>query len=225
MTLHNATHRAQTNAARHNGTAHNATAHNGTAHNGMHEGAQNGMHNGTSERTADGGSCTFTLIDTPIGPLTLAGGDAGLRMVWFGPRTPGWAAETTGALHPVLEAATRQLQEYFASGRTAFDLPLDVRGPDFQRRAWLALASIPYGRTVSYGEQARRIGCPGAARAVGAANARNPLPVILPCHRVIGANGALTGFGGGLGTKRWLLEHEMLVSSRDRATGEAGALF
>jgi methylated-DNA-[protein]-cysteine S-methyltransferase len=182
-------------------------------------------HNGTGQRTADGSAATFTRIETPIGTLTLAGGDAGLRMVWFGAQNPHWATESTGPLHPVLAEAVRQLEEYFAGRRTAFDLPLDVRGPDFQRQAWLALASIPYGRTVSYSEQARRIGAPGAARAVGAANGRNPLPVILPCHRVIGANGALTGFGGGLGAKRWLLEHEMLVSSRDRATPEAGALF
>ena len=180
------------------------------------------IHNGTSQRAAGNDGAAFTRIETPIGTLTLAGGDTGLRMVWFGAHTPSWAREPA---HPVLEAATAQLEEYFAGTRTAFDLPLDVRGPYFQRRAWLALASIPYGSTVSYGEQARRIGYPGAARAVGAANARNPLPVILPCHRVIGANGSLTGFGGGLDTKRWLLEHEMLVSSRNRAAPDAAALF
>lgn len=183
------------------------------------------MNNGTSQRDAGNDGAMFTRIGTPIGTLTLAGGDTGLRMVWFGAHAPTWAREAADALHPVLEAAAAQLEEYFAGTRTAFDLPLDVRGPYFQRRAWLALASIPYGSTVSYGEQARRIGYPGAARAVGAANARNPLPVILPCHRVIGANGSLTGFGGGLGTKRWLLEHEMLVSSRDRTAPDAGALF
>ena len=183
------------------------------------------MNNGTSHRGADRDGAVFTRIETPIGTLTLAAGDTGLRMVWFGAQTPPWASRAAGTHHPVLNAAAAQLGEYFGGTRTVFDLPLDVRGPYFQRKAWLALSTIPYGSTVSYGEQARRIGYPGAARAVGAANARNPLPVILPCHRVIGANGSLTGFGGGLGTKRWLLEHEMLVSSRDHTAPDPGALF
>src|SRR5204862_4267975 len=110
---------------------------------------------------------------------------------------------------PLLDEACRQLDEYFAGERLEFDLPLDLRGTDFQRRCWLALATIPYGQTVSYGEQARRLGLgPASARAVGAANGQNPLPVVLPCHRVIGADGSLTGFGGGLHLKRYLLEHE-----------------
>jgi methylated-DNA-[protein]-cysteine S-methyltransferase len=109
----------------------------------------------------------------------------------------------------VLDDAERQLCEYFAGDRTAFDLPLDLHGSDFQRRCWHALATIPYGQTVSYGEQARRLGLgPAAARAVGAANGQNPLPLVLPCHRVIGADGSLTGFGGGLHVKRYLLELE-----------------
>ena len=107
-----------------------------------------------------------------------------------------------------MRAAATQLDEYFAGTRRAFDLPLDLRGTLFQNRTWSALAELPYGTTVSYGEQARRLGVPRAARAVGAANGSNPLPIVLPCHRVIGANGALTGYGGGLDVKRWLLAHE-----------------
>jgi methylated-DNA-[protein]-cysteine S-methyltransferase len=109
----------------------------------------------------------------------------------------------------VLDEAAHQLDAYFEGGLVTFDLPLELDGSEFQRRCWLALASIPYGQTVSYGEQARRLGLgPDAARAVGAANGRNPLPIVLPCHRVIGADGSLTGFGGGLHVKRYLLEHE-----------------
>jgi methylated-DNA-[protein]-cysteine S-methyltransferase len=108
----------------------------------------------------------------------------------------------------VLAAAARQLEEYFAGERTAFELPLDLEGTRFQRAAWLALAEIPYGETVSYGEQARRLGRPHAVRAVGAANGRNPVPIVLPCHRVVGSDGSLTGFGGGLDVKRALLDHE-----------------
>lgn len=107
----------------------------------------------------------------------------------------------------LLESAT-QLEEYFAGTRRVFELPLDLRGTPFQIRTWSALAEIPYGTTVSYGEQARRLDVPRAARAVGAANGSNPLPIVLPCHRVIGADGSLTGYGGGLDMKRWLLAHE-----------------
>ena len=109
----------------------------------------------------------------------------------------------------MLDEAARQLDAYFAGDLVEFDLPLELQGTEFHRRCWLALASIPYGQTVSYGEQARRLGLGSdAARAVGAANGRNPLPLVLPCHRVIGADGSLTGFGGGLDVKRFLLEHE-----------------
>jgi methylated-DNA-[protein]-cysteine S-methyltransferase len=100
------------------------------------------------------------------------------------------------------------LEEYFARARTTFDLPLDPSGTAFQRRVWDALRAIPYGATTSYGELARRLGDPRATRAVGTANGQNPIPIIVPCHRVIGAHGELTGFGGGLDRKRWLLEHE-----------------
>ena len=146
-------------------------------------------------------------IDTPVGPLALVGGDAGLRAVLFAAEpVPEQAVEGP---HPVLDAAARQLGEWFAGERTAFDLPLDVgAATGFQRRCWLALADIPYGTTRSYGEQARALGVPRAARAVGAANGRNPLPIVVPCHRLVGADGALTGFSGGLAVKRALLDHE-----------------
>jgi methylated-DNA-[protein]-cysteine S-methyltransferase len=109
----------------------------------------------------------------------------------------------------VLDDAAAQLEAYFAGDLIVFDLPLDLGGTEFQRRCWLALATIPYGQTVSYGEQARRLELgPDSARAVGAANGQNPLPLVLPCHRVIGSDGSLTGFGGGLELKRFLLEHE-----------------
>ena len=145
-----------------------------------------------------------TVFDSPIGPLGLVASDAGLREVRF--RARGARLEESS---PVLAEAERQLAAYFDGELVSFDLPLELSGTDFQRRCWLALASIPYGQTVSYGEQARRLGLgPDAARAVGAANGQNPLPIVLPCHRVIGADGSLTGFGGGLHVKRFLLEHE-----------------
>jgi methylated-DNA-[protein]-cysteine S-methyltransferase len=144
------------------------------------------------------------VIHTPVGPLGLIASDTGLRAVLFdchGIRPEGRS--------PVLGEAVRQLDAYFSGDLITFDLPLELHGTEFLRRCWLALASIPYGQTVSYGEQARRLGLGSdAARAVGAANGRNPLPIVLPCHRVIGADGSLTGFGGGLHTKRFLLEHE-----------------
>jgi methylated-DNA-[protein]-cysteine S-methyltransferase len=145
-----------------------------------------------------------TSVATPIGTLGLVGSEAGLRRVL-------WSADGLELDEgcAVLDEAANQLTAYFAGELTAFDLPYDLQGTEFQRRCWLALATIPYGQTVSYGEQARRLGLgPDTARAVGAANGRNPLPVVLPCHRVVGADGSLTGFGGGLQLKRFLLEHE-----------------
>jgi methylated-DNA-[protein]-cysteine S-methyltransferase len=145
-----------------------------------------------------------TVVDSPVGPLGLVASDEGLRAVLFG--SHGIRAERRS---PILAEAAAQLDAYFEGGLATFDLPLELHGTEFQRRCWLALASIPYGQTVSYGEQARRLGLGSeAARAVGAANGQNPLPIVLPCHRVIGADGSLTGFGGGLETKRFLLEHE-----------------
>ncbi len=145
-------------------------------------------------------------VDTPIGRLTLIASEGGLREIRF-PIEVATDAPEDGD-DGVLEAARRQLGEYFDGSRRDFALPLDLHGTDFQLAAWRALLQIPYGTTVSYGEQARRLGDVGKARAVGHANGRNPLPIVVPCHRVIGANGSLTGFGGGLDTKRWLLAHE-----------------
>ena len=121
------------------------------------------------------------------------------------------AEEATPLGHAVLERAAGQLQEYFAGERRDFDVPLRPHGTTFQLAAWTALSTIPYGETVSYGEQASRLGDRRLARAVGAANGRNPLPIIVPCHRVVGANGHLTGFGGGIECKAWLLDHERSV--------------
>jgi len=145
-----------------------------------------------------------TIVDSPIGPLGLIASDGGLQTVVFDGRKIRPAGKSA-----LLAEAARQLDAYFDGDLVVFDLPLELHGTEFQRRCWLALASIPYGRTVSYGEQARRLGLGiDAARAVGAANGQNPLPIVLPCHRVIGADGSLTGFGGGLHLKRFLLEHE-----------------
>ncbi len=145
-----------------------------------------------------------TVVDSPIGELGLIASDSGLRAVLF----DGRRIRAEGRSR-VLTEATRQLNAYFEGELESFDLPLELHGSEFQRHCWLALASIPYGQTVSYGEQARRLGLGAdSARAVGAANGANPVPIVLPCHRVIGADGSLTGFGGGLDLKRFLLEHE-----------------
>jgi methylated-DNA-[protein]-cysteine S-methyltransferase len=145
-----------------------------------------------------------SVVDSPIGPLGLVASDDALSAVLF----DGRRVRPEGR-SPVLTEAAHQLDAYFDGDLVTFDLPLELHGTEFQRRCWLALATIPYGQTVSYGEQARRLGLGSdAARAVGAANGRNPLPIVLPCHRVLGADGSLTGFGGGLPVKRFLLEHE-----------------
>ncbi len=149
-------------------------------------------------------------VDSPIGTLTVVGSNDGVRTIlWPDEALPdGLELSATSDPTGVLADAARQLAEYFDGERTEFDLPLDLVGTEFQVAAWQALATIPFGETVSYGEQARRLGRPNAFRAVGAANGQNPVPIVLPCHRVVGADGSLTGFGGGLDTKRWLLDHE-----------------
>jgi len=152
-----------------------------------------------------------TRFPSPIGDLVITASDSGLTGVWFPGKGPVAAArpdDERGPASELLARASEQLAEYFAGTRTTFDLPLDAGGTAFERRVWDALRTIPYGTTLSYSELARRLGDPRATRAVGAANGKNPIPIIVPCHRVIGANGALTGFGGGLDRKRWLLEHE-----------------
>lgn len=147
-------------------------------------------------------------LDSPIGLLTLVASDDGLRKVLWADQADDAGDATPDDAHPVLAAAATQLTEYFAGDRQDFDLPLDLVGTDFQKDAWRALASVPYGETTSYGEQAERIGRKGAFRAVGAANGKNPVPIVLPCHRIVGANGALTGFAGGLSIKQQLLALE-----------------
>lgn len=149
-------------------------------------------------------------IDSPVGPLFLAASDAGLHAVEFvAHRHPvARGDDWRDGAHPVLDATALQLGEYFAGKRQHFDLPFAARGTPFQQQVWQALTRIPYGQTASYVELARMVDKPGASRAVGAANGRNPLSIVVPCHRVIGASGALTGFGGGLPTKEFLLTHE-----------------
>jgi methylated-DNA-[protein]-cysteine S-methyltransferase len=151
----------------------------------------------------------YTYMPSPAGRLVLAGDDEALRFLLFaegrhpaGPE-PGWRPDDA----PLLEAV-RQLEAYFAGELTEFTLPLDPAGTAFQRSVWAALCEIPYGETISYGELARRIGKPQAVRAVGAANGQNPIAIIVPCHRVIGSNGKLTGYGGGLPIKEALLALE-----------------
>jgi methylated-DNA-[protein]-cysteine S-methyltransferase len=162
-------------------------------------------------------------LETPVGMLTLVAGALGLRAVLFsGEASP---AGAVGGAHPLLASAERQLQEYFTGERRTFELPLDLVGTPFQRRCWLALSSIAYGTTISYGELARRLKHPRAARAVGAANARNPIPIVLPCHRVVGADCSLTGYGGGLDAKHVLLDHETRVLEGARLTTHSGRLL
>lgn len=145
------------------------------------------------------------VIGTPIGPLRIEARDGSLSRIEFGAPAGEIAAPPREG---PLAAACAQLIEYFDGSRREFDLPLDLRGTEFQRRVWRALLAVPFGETASYGAIARRIGSPAAVRAVGLANGRNPVPIIVPCHRIIGSNGSLTGFGGGLDRKRWLLEWE-----------------
>jgi len=150
----------------------------------------------------------FRSMDSPVGKLTLAGKDGRLmhlRMVdqTYEPSRDGWKPD-----NEAFPEAVAQLEAYFAGDRTEFRLELDLVGTAFQRRVWEALLTIPYGETRSYGDIARQIGAPGAFRAVGLANGHNPIGIIVPCHRVIGSNGSLTGYGGGLDRKRALLELE-----------------
>jgi methylated-DNA-[protein]-cysteine S-methyltransferase len=148
-------------------------------------------------------------VPSPFGDLTLVATRHGLTHLRF-PGEDGDVPEGDGSpeASAVLAEAARQLHDWFAGRRRDFDLPLAPAGTPFQRQAWTALRAIPWGETVSYGELARRLGRPGASRAVGGANHHNPVPILVPCHRVVGQDGRLTGFGGGLPLKRWLLEHE-----------------
>jgi len=151
----------------------------------------------------------YTLVGSPIGELLLTGDEHALHGLWMqdGARPRRLGSNWHRADEP-FTAAREQLGAYFAGERSGFDLALMMDGTPFQQAVWAALREIPYGETTSYGALARRLGAPDAARAVGLANGRNPISVIVPCHRVIGANGSLTGFGGGLERKRLLLELE-----------------
>jgi methylated-DNA-[protein]-cysteine S-methyltransferase len=152
---------------------------------------------------------TTTSIDSPVGPLTLTAREGVLTRVHMHEQrhapvdTQEWERDDRA-----FDEVARQLAAYFNGTLTEFDLPLESEGTDFQRRVWSALREIPYGQTISYGELARFVGKPSASRAVGLANGRNPIGIVIPCHRVIGADGSLTGYGGGLERKRWLLQHE-----------------
>lgn len=153
-------------------------------------------------------SITF---DSPVGRLVLVAGDRGLvAVLWPGDR-PGLvplAATTEDAHHPVLVQAMHELDAYFTGLRTVFSVPLDFHGSAFQKRVWAALLTIPFGERRTYGQIAGQLGMPTASRAVGAANGRNPISILVPCHRVVGAQGQLTGFAGGLAAKAFLLKHE-----------------
>lgn len=161
---------------------------------------------------------TWTVHPSPLGDLLISTSDGSLSGLWVTPhdRVPrdGWRRDDA---QPLLVEATRQLDAYFAGERQDFDLPVQAAGTPFQQLVWAALREIPYGTTTSYGVLARRIGRPGASRAVGLANGRNPISIVVPCHRVIGANGTLTGYGGGLDRKRLLLGLESATLAGERA--------
>jgi methylated-DNA-[protein]-cysteine S-methyltransferase len=154
-----------------------------------------------------------TTMDSPVGELRLIASERGLRAILWGAEDAARiasidVADLVEGTTPLLDRAVTQLEEYFAGTRREFDLPLDPHGTPFQQSAWMVLRTIPYGRTISYGQQALQLGDPNKARAVGAANGKNPLSIVVPCHRVIGSGGQLTGFAAGLDVKSWLLDHE-----------------
>jgi len=154
---------------------------------------------------------TQSTVDSPVGTLTLVGSDRGLRALLWPTERDGrvtFAEQVSSGSHAVLDLAAEQLNQYFDGHRTSFDLPYDVVGTPFQTAVWAALEQIPFGETQSYGELAVTLDKPGAARAVGAATGRNPLSIVIPCHRLVGASGKLTGFAGGIEAKSWLLDHE-----------------
>lgn len=159
----------------------------------------------------------FIHTDTPVGRLLLAAAEDGLHYLEFddpdhpAPRGVDWREQE----NDVLRATRTQIAEYFARHRRAFDLPLAPPGTAFQQRVWRALLDVGYGSTCSYADIARRLGDPNATRAVGAANGRNPIAIVIPCHRIIGADGSLTGYGGGLERKRFLLNLEGALADRD----------
>jgi methylated-DNA-[protein]-cysteine S-methyltransferase len=165
----------------------------------------------TTAHRANGQRLVYKWMDSPIGRLKLVATDQGLAGILWQKERPGrvkFSAPVEDASHGVLVEAERQLNEYFRGRRKTFSLRLDFAGTGFQRQVWGALLTIPFGETRSYAQIARQIGRPSATRAVGAANGRNPIAIVAPCHRVVGATGALTGFAGGLEAKAWLLTLE-----------------
>jgi methylated-DNA-[protein]-cysteine S-methyltransferase len=144
------------------------------------------------------------IIESPVGKLRIEADERSITGIWLNARANVTPGQATG----VMAELERQLAAYFEGRLTEFDLPLSPKGTPFQLDVWTALQSIPYGSTCSYSDIAKKIGRADAVRAVGAANGQNPIPIVIPCHRVIGANGSLTGFGGGLPMKKWLLAHE-----------------
>ena len=161
---------------------------------------------------------THAMVESTLGPLTIVAEDGQIRCLYMDLQRHRPDDDELGEPEPLgcdaepFKAAADQLDAYFTGERTTFDLPLAPLGSEFQQRVWSALQEIPYGRTESYGELAERIGSPGGARAVGLANGKNPIGILIPCHRVVGANGSLTGYGGGLDRKRQLLDLELAVS-------------
>ena len=161
---------------------------------------------------------TYGYFESPLGPLLVAGDTERLHLIRFpsedrsGEPGPGWRRDDA-----FFAETFRQLDAYFAGALTQFDLPLWRAGTDFQNKVWSALCRIPFGETVSYGALASRIGKPNASRAVGGANGANPLPIVVPCHRVIGSDKSLTGFGGGIEVKKFLLAHEQSVAAGERS--------
>ena len=167
---------------------------------------------------------SYVTLESPVGTLTLVATPKGLSELWFDKPA---ATELRRAIgrpsprNPVLAESGRQLREYFAGKRSMFAIPLDLSGTAFQRSAWLGLLDIPFGETRTYAEHASRIGHPRAVRAVGAANGRNPIAIIVPCHRLVGSDGSLTGFGGGLRAKAWLLALEQTTAAGEISTSSA----
>lgn len=146
-------------------------------------------------------------LQTPIGELQINANNCGIEQIFYEPQS-----DFKTKPNAITQQAKQQLAEYFSGQRQQFDLPLAAQGTEFQKTVWVQLSQIPFGITRSYGEIASKINKPKASRAVGAANGKNPIPIVVPCHRVIGANGHLTGFAGGLTAKQWLLEHEKVNS-------------
>lgn len=156
---------------------------------------------------------SYYTMPSPLGPLTMTEEDGNLARLEFGEKKVDGAQRQ---LTPLLLSVQRQLAEYFAGQRSFFDLPLSPRGTPFQLAVWRALRSIPYGRTRTYGDIAEQLGRPGASRAVGMANHSNPIAIVIPCHRVIGASGRLTGYAGGLDKKEYLLSFEHVSAQFDK---------